>query len=156
MSFHMQSAPARRASASSVSRVLCDARLSRGVRPVPTGGTTFDVAGGVDALSPELRTADRAPGDTEAHCGGRLSWCTFRQRNRRAQRHAVASRAGTECTGTPCEATEKRAEAITSWTPLDNVSVRSATRAHWDKAAVSECKQLGQLHSRKVQQRLNE
>ena len=28
--------------------------LSRAVRPLPTGGTTFDEAGGVDALSPEL------------------------------------------------------------------------------------------------------
>ena len=38
------------------------------------------------------------------------------------------------CTGTPKEAMEKPAEAITCWILLDNVSVRSATRAHWDKA----------------------
>ena len=28
----------------------------------------------------------------------------------------------------------------TSWTPLETVSMRSANRANWDKAALSECK----------------
>ena len=59
------------------------------------------------------------------------------------------------CTGTPEEAMEKPAEAITCWILLDNVSVRSATRAHWDKADLNEYKRLAQLHSRKAQQRLN-
>ena len=52
------------------------------------------------------------------------------------------------------EATKKPAEKITFWTPLETVTVCSASRANWDNAAHSECKWLvldkktpQQLHS---------
>ena len=47
------------------------------------------------------------------------------------------------------EAIETPAEVITSWTPLDSVSVCLANKAR-DKAALSECKRLAHLHSRMV------
>ena len=61
--------------------------------------------------------------------------------------------------------TEKRPprnlpKKITFWTPLETVTVRSASRANWDKAAHSECEWLAldkktpqQLHSGKEQLR---
>ena len=59
------------------------------------------------------------------------------------------------------EATKKPAEKITFWTPLETVTVRSASRANWDKAARSEYSWLAldkktpqQLHSGKEQLRL--
>ena len=45
-------------------------------------------------------------------------------------------------TGAAAQTDEKPAEARTSWTRLETVSMRSANRANWHKAALSECKSL--------------
>ena len=58
---------------------------------------------------------------------------------------ATVAKSSGGCAGTPKEATEKPAEAITCWILLNNVFVRSATRARWDKAALNECKRLARL-----------
>ena len=261
MSFHMERSSQARFCRFCLARAV-RRRLSRAVRPLPKEGTTFDEAGGVDALSPELAALrDLTLGDAGARCRGHASRCTLRRRNRRARRGAhscnggwrqrflswwgqwdelgeiainvgLASyladvpapprrhgpglqgelksrrqrtarnersasggqhsetkpltapsnksqssggtdpRAGSqarhrgarfgkgigECNGVPIAATvaessgawacapqeaiETPAEAITSWTPLDTVSVFSANQANWDKAALSECKWL--------------
>ena len=83
----IQSAPARRASA-----FFC---LARAVRLRLSA--TFGETAGVDALFPELPALrDLTLGDTEAHCGGHSSWCTFRQRNRRTKRRAHSCNGGQE------------------------------------------------------------
>ena len=72
--------------------------------------------GALSHVLPALR--DLTLCDTEAHCGRHSSWCTFRQRNRRAKRRAHSCNGGREQRFlglyAPQKATEKPAEAISS------------------------------------------
>ena len=103
------------------------------------------------------RVADPRAGSEARCCGARFgNGVGERDEAPIAATVAESSGAGTRA---PEEAAEKPTEATTS--PLGIVSMRSANRANWDRAALSERKWLAldmetpqQLHSGKARQRL--
>ena len=94
MSFHIERSSEARFCLVCLARAVRRS-LSRGVRPVPKEGNTFDEAGGVDALSPVLPAlTEPTLGDAGARCRGHASWCALLRRNRRARRNADSCNAG--------------------------------------------------------------
>ena len=94
MSFHMERSSEARFCLVCLARAVRRS-LPRGVRPVPTGATTFDEAGGVDALSPELPAlTEPTLGDAGARCRRHASWVALRRQNRRARRNADSCNGG--------------------------------------------------------------